>query len=283
MTGRVVIPKVGLYRTPTHSYHWNGGPAMPGVTSVIGKIDKSGPLINWAKGATADAALSDLPGLVKMATERGPAVAKAYLTAFSTAQSDKAKDLGTKVHGYAEQLARGEEPDIDDDAMDYVHAYERFRADWSPDFKSLEHYVANLRYGYGGTFDFIAVVDGKMTLADIKTGKGHYTETRLQLAALGNAEFLGMPDDPRRYPLPAFEQYAVVHVRPGTYPDGYQLYRVDLNELDFSAFLGALAVYRWAQQQPTKGEPMPPPMQTLQALEDSLRAISTAISNVNAA
>jgi hypothetical protein len=270
---RSVIPSVGLYRTPTHAYHWNGGPAMPGVTSVIGKIDKSGPLIAWAKGVTADAALNDLPLLAAMAADKGAAVAKAYLTAHATGESDAAKALGTKVHTAYEALARGETVDLAPEHLDYVHAYGRFRQDWQPEYLSLEHYVANLHWGYGGTFDFIARIDGKVTLGDYKTGKGHYTETRLQLAGLGHAEFLGMPNDPRQYPLPAFEQYVVLHVRPGAYPDGYQLYRVDLTHRDFQAFLGALAVYRWAQQQPTKGEPMPPPGDLIHELEESLKDV----------
>lgn len=270
-----LIPSVGLYRSEKHVYHWEGGPGMPGVTSVIAKIDKSGPLIAWAKGVTADAALADLEGLSKMAAERGPAVAKAYLTAHATGESDAAKYLGSSVHRLAEQLTRGEEVDIPPEELDYIDAYNRFRNDWSPDFRSLEHYVANLRWGYGGTFDFLAMIDGKMTLGDLKTGKGHYVETRLQLSALGHAEFLGMPNDPKKYTLPPIEQYVVLHVRPGAYPDGYQLYRLDLTDRDWNAFLGALAIYRWAQQRPTKGEPLLAPGTELKQLEDSLEALSS--------
>lgn len=273
-----LIPSVGLYRTDNHLYHWAGGPAMPGVTSVIGKIDKSAPLIAWAKGVTADAALADLAGLTAMAAERGPAVAKAFLTAHATGESDAAKHLGSSVHRLAEQLTRGEEVDVPAEQLGYIDAYNRFRNDWAPEFKSLEHYVANLRWGYGGTFDFIAVIDGKMTLGDLKTGKGHYVETRLQLSALGHAEFLGLPGDPTKYELPAFEQYVVLHVRPGAYPDGYQLYRVDLTTHDWTAFLGALAIHRWAQMRPTKGEPVLPPATEIAGLEESLAALMPALT-----
>jgi len=275
-------PSVGLIRNDKHFYRWADGPWMPGVTSVISKIDKSGPLIAWAKGVTADAALNDLPLLAAMAADKGAAVAKAYLTAHATGESDAAKALGTRVHTAYEALVRGEIVDLAPEHLDYIHAYGRFRTAWAPEYLSLEHYVANLRWGYGGTFDFIARLDlgdgPKVTLGDYKTGKGHYIETRLQLAALGNAEFLGLPGDPRQYPLPPIEQYVVLHVRPGLYPDGYQLYRVDLTHRDFQAFLGALAVYRWAQQQPTKGEPMPPPGDLIHELEESLKDVERTLT-----
>ena len=247
---------VGLQRSSNHLYRWGDGPWLPGVTSVIKKVDKSEVLIRWAKGITADAALADLPTLTAMVAEKGEAVAKAYLTAHATGINDAAKNLGTRIHSAAEAVARGEDPGVAPEHLLYLDAYRRFLADWQPEFKSLEHYVANLTQGYGGTFDFIANLDGKMTLGDLKTGKAHYIETRLQLSALGHAEFLGIPGDPRQYPLPAFEQYVVLHVRPEAYERGYQLYRVDLTSADWEAFLGALAIYRWDRQRPSKGDPL---------------------------
>ena len=235
---------------------------MPGVTSVISKVDKSGPLIGWAKGVTADAALNNLDTLSTMVGEKGRAVTKSWLTAHATAESDAAKDLGTRIHILAEQISRGAEPDVSELEWPYIRAYQQYLADFAPAIRSLEHYVANLTKGYGGTYDFIATLDlgdgPKLTLGDLKTGKGHYTETRLQLAALGAAEFIGLPNDPKQYAMPTIEQYAVLHVRPEAYAKGYQLYRVNVTPADTAAFLGALAIYRWAEAQPSKGEPVQP-------------------------
>jgi hypothetical protein len=147
---------------------------------------------------------------------------------------------------------------MDEDAVPFVAAYRRFKAEVNPTFKSLEQYTCNLSLGYGGTFDFLAVMDGKLTLGDTKTGKGVYEETRLQLAGLGMAEFIGRPNDPKRYRMPKVEQYVVLHVRPEAYAKGYQLYRVNVNEADREAFRGALSIYRWAEQRPSKGEPYAP-------------------------
>lgn len=250
------VPSVGLWRDDLHRYYWNGVRIGPGITSVIAKVDKSGPLIGWAKGVTADAALANLDELALMRAEKGPAIAKAWLTAHATAESDSAKSLGTTIHLAAEQMARGAVPDLAPDHLPWAAAYARFMEDWQPEYRSLERFVANLELGYGGTFDFIAVLDGKLTLCDLKTGKGVYAETRLQLAALGLAEFIGLPNDPKQYLMPKIEQYAILHVRPDAYSRGYSLLRVDVNEADWSAFRGALAIYHWAEQRPSNGEVM---------------------------
>lgn len=255
-----VMASVGLWRDDAHRYYWNGQRIGPGITSVISKIDKSGPLIGWAKGVTADAALNNLDALRAMVDSDGRAVTKAWLTAHATAESDSAKDLGTKVHLAAEQISRGAVPDLAPEHVPYAIAYQRFLDDWRPEMKSLERYVANDTLGYGGTFDWLAKLDlgegPKWTLGDNKSGKGVYPETRCQLAALGHAEYIGMPNDPKRYPLPKVEQYAVLHLRPDAYSRGYQLYRVTVNDADWRAFQGALAIYQWDEQRPSKGEPM---------------------------
>lgn len=258
-------PTVGLWRDDKHRYYARypdkpeaSGRAMPGVTSVISKIDKSGPLIAWAKGVTADAALANLDRLSGMVKEDGLAPTKSWLTAHATAESDRAKDLGTRVHLLAEQISRGADPTLDEIEAPFVEAYRRYLVDHQPQYKSLEQFTCNLALGYGGTFDFLAVIDDKLTLGDVKTGKGVYPETRIQLAALGMAEFIGRPNDPKRYRMPKVEQYVILHVRPEAYAKGYQLYRVNVNEADREAFRGALSIYRWAEQRPSKGEPYAP-------------------------
>ena len=133
----------GLIRSDDHKYRFGDGPWLPGVTSIIAKVDKSGPLIGWAKGVTADAALDNLDRIVAMVASDGRAPTRAWLTAHATAESDSAKDLGTKVHLAAEQIARGAVPEIAAEHMPWVHAYQRFLEDWQPEFKSIERFVCN--------------------------------------------------------------------------------------------------------------------------------------------
>ena len=251
------IEKVGTWRSSDHHYSVDGGPWIPGITSIIrAGIDKSNFLLPWGKGLTADAALDNIEKLRAMLDDVGRAPAKAWLMQAADAQSDAAAKLGTQIHDLTEQFDRGQTPDVAPELMPWVEAYHRFLEDWKPVFKSRERYVVNLEQGYAGTYDSICVLGGKLTMMDLKTGKSHYAESRLQLVALGRAEFIGVSGDPKRYPMPAIEQHAILHVRPDAYERGYQLYRLDVNESDWRAFLGALAVYRWSQQRPSKGEPM---------------------------
>src|SRR5688572_22152406 len=143
----MTVPTVGLYRTDAHRYHWNRGPAMPGATTSIGKVDQSGPLIGWAKSVTPDAALNNLDGLSEMMTTDGRAVTRSWLTAHATAESDAAKDLGTRIHLLAEQISRGAEPEVSELEWPFVRAYQQYLEDFAPEFRkgksSLERYVAN--------------------------------------------------------------------------------------------------------------------------------------------
>src|SRR5208282_6385084 len=56
-------------------------------------------------------------------------------------------------------------------------------------FKPLmvEFTVVSKKYGYAGTADLLAEVDGVLTLVDWKTGKAVYKEAHLQNAAYRNA------------------------------------------------------------------------------------------------
>ena len=47
----------------------------------------------------------------------------------------------------------------------------------------LEQSMVSEVYQYGGRFDFVGKVNGFLTLADFKTGKGIYPEFFYQLAA----------------------------------------------------------------------------------------------------
>ena len=75
----------------------------------------------------------------------------------------------------------------------------RFLEVLSPEFKSRERFVAKLVHGYAGTYDFLAVFDGKMTLGDLKTGMAHFPESRLLLSGLSHAEFFVVEGDARKY------------------------------------------------------------------------------------
>lgn len=247
------IGSVGLWRTSDHRYYWSEKPGevvgpLTSVTTAMKAVDKSGPLIGWAKRVTAEAAVTNAAMLQQMIATGGQKAAVDWLKALPGYKRDSAADLGTRVHILAEQIANGGHPEMTDEEAPFVTAYRCFLDDYKPTFLRVEAMVCNLTHGYAGTLDFLAVIDGATTLGDIKTGSGAYAETAIQLSALANGEFLGWPGDPRKHPLPHIEQHVVLHLRPDLYPDtGYRLIPYKVTPDTFWRFLEAKGMWEWLQ------------------------------------
>jgi hypothetical protein len=59
-----------ITRSADHRYTYEGI-TYPGVTTILGSLDKSGPLMGWAARETATAAVRLLPELPKMLETAG--------------------------------------------------------------------------------------------------------------------------------------------------------------------------------------------------------------------
>jgi hypothetical protein len=244
---------LGLTRDAAHVYTWNDGAKLygplPSVTTVNRILDKSGPLVGWAKRETAACAIRNLDMLVRMRDAGGDVAAADWLKRIPDFQRDSAADVGTRVHRLVEQLDQGAEPEVTAEEAPFVAAYRRFLAAYRPRFMAVEEMVCSLRHGYGGT------LDGQTWLLDVKTGSGLYPETALQLAAYGAADFIGRPGVAKRFRLPRVSRYGVIHVR----PEGARLIEYLVDRGTFSAFLDARRLFAW-QQGPGKsviGDPVP--------------------------
>lgn len=247
------LATIGLARDEVHRYYWNGAGPIASVTTVIGVVDKSGPLIGWAKRTTAEAAVDNaaaIPGWVEMAGRDG---AVSLLTKAASVKRDRAADAGTAVHGYAEAISRGIDVEVPEDYAPFVAVYRRFLADFSPAFLAAEEMVCSLKHGYAGTLDAICTIAGETWLLDYKTSKGVYPETALQLAAYGAADFIGRPGVARKFAIPKVDQYGVLHLR----PEGYELVPFSIAGA-FKAFLAAKALYAYRQEPSPVGLPIGP-------------------------
>jgi hypothetical protein len=235
----------GLTRDDKHRYRWNDGPLVPGVTTVQGMKDKSGPLVGWAKREVAACAVRNLGMLNTMVTTGGPASAETWLAGLPDYQRDSSADLGSSVHQLAEQIALGQSPVINEAEAPFIEAFQRdFLERYRPDFRAVEFMVYSERYQYGGTGDAVCVIDGVTWLIDYKTGKGIYPEAALQLAGLQWADWIGLPGDPKKYRIPKADRFGIVHVR----PEGARLIPFDVGAEDFDAFLACRRIYRWVQE-----------------------------------
>ncbi len=239
-----VITPVGLSRDKAHRYFWNGQGPLTSITTAIKALDKSGPLVAWSKRETAACAVRNVDMLATLVQTGGPQAAIDWLKRIPDYQRDSAADLGTRVHALAESIELGHDPDIASDEAPYVAAYRQWRADYSPIVHASEYLVCSLTHGYAGTGDLNVTLAGTRWALDIKTSKGTYPETGLQLAAAVNAEFAGRPGDPNQYTVPPADRCGVLHLRPdGTY--GLVPYAVTPDT--FRAFLTALDLWRWLQ------------------------------------
>jgi hypothetical protein len=238
---------LGLTRTPKHIYTWREGTfdsgPLPGVTSIIGMIDKSGPLVGWAKRETAACAVRNLDMLATMRATGGLAAAVNWLKAIPDYQRNTAADIGTRVHALAESIAKGLPVTMTDEERPFLAAFQRFLDEWKPTYLATEQMVASLTHRYAGTLDAITFMAGDTYILDVKTGTGVYPETSLQLSAYANAEFAGNAGDTTRYTLPRITAHAVLHLR----PEGYEVVPFNVEPRTFEAFLQARALYEWRE------------------------------------
>lgn len=114
-----------------------------------------------------------------------------------------AGNRGSRIHAAIESFIKGDEikhdaqfPDSDGNmaelSADEYRALVKF-AEWDaltrPEYLTTEKTVVSKIFGYAGTLDCLARIDGKTYLIDWKTGKGIYTSYFLQVAALRQAAF----------------------------------------------------------------------------------------------
>jgi len=259
VTSTALVPThPGLWHDAHHRYFYGERGPLPSVTTIIKSLDRSGPLIGWAKRATAECAVRNLDALRTMVETGGKQPAIDWLKSIPDYQRDEAAQMGSLVHRVADQIGRGIEPtDIPAgvDIRPYVTAYQRFLAHTRARILWSEAQVANLTVGYGGTLDVGAELfgDGHATLLDIKTG-GVYAETALQLTGYDNAEFTATEDDPTQVPLPEFKQFGVLNL---TADGQWTLIPYEVGPEDWEAFLACLRLHRWTKDRApwTKGTP----------------------------
>ena len=263
------VPTVGLFRDDRHRYYWNGTGPFPGVTSVIKALDKPA-LIEWAKRETARCAIDNYDFVADLVKRGGPEAAKVWLAKIPDFQRDAAADIGSAVHAIAEAISRQQARGVTGinigslpaEQQPFATAYMRFVLDYQPEFKSLERMVFSETHGYGGTFDSIAVIQGSTYLIDTKTSKSVYEETAMQLSALANADWCGLPGDPKKYRIPKVAKYAVLHIRPDQYARGYRLIEFRVSDADFDAFLACLRLTNWRKEAKPIGESVPRPTES---------------------
>ena len=250
MTRRAATPTVGVHRTARHLYYFNGAGPWPGVTSITRVLDAPA-LTNWKLNQVALSAIENAERLVADREAGKVDAAVKYLTTLSTS----AMDRGSRIHANIEQILRHEPLTVDDRDAPAVEGARAWLNQQATEHGlrpvEVEAFLIHETYGYGGTLDLIAELDGELWLLDWKTGKSVaspsgevYRDHRLQLAAYAQAEFIARPNDETRYPVPAVTRFGIVHVTDG----GTRLYEAAVTARDWVAFRACLNLYGWTKE-----------------------------------
>ena len=163
------------------------------ATTIANSLDDASALVAW-KMRMAAIGLTTRPDIllsISAAQEDKMAVNSLIEDAMQVAGANKAANIGTAIHSFAEQLDLG-------------HDLGAVPAEWLPDVKAYEHATKILnnkfieqfsvldKYKVAGTPDRVVEYKGELFIADIKTGRiDHPSNIAIQLAIYAN----GLPYD----------------------------------------------------------------------------------------
>lgn len=220
-----------------HVYRLDGD-RVPSVTTIIdGGLPKPA-LVRWAARTVAEA-VADQASTVDLVRDLGRDVFVAALAELPFQARRAAGARGTTIHEFADLLVRGEPVSPPDDIADAVAGYARWLDAFGFVAAATERVIGHRVYRYAGRFDVMGWMGGARWLLDVKTSRGVYGDTALQVAAYASAEFMIDPDTGDERPLPHIDRIGVLHVQ----PDATELY--DLGDVGdaFDEFLAARTIY----------------------------------------
>jgi hypothetical protein len=248
--------------------HPRTGDVVPGVTTVLKKLDKPA-VVQWAVDNTAAFAVANVDGLLNRTQEQGYGFLRWYwkrdplagdlsdIRNYSNGVLNDAAELGTLLHDWV--AAEHDDlpfPDVTN-APDYfwemVAEWDRYKSEH--DIKPLYTEVTlwSHEHGYAGTADGIWEIDGKKTLVDLKTSRNTWDEHWMQLASLAACDVMLTEVDGVwvENDMVDFEQLALLHIRPSdTDKNGNPMFPFaelklmpeDEYDVLFKAFKGLLSV-----------------------------------------
>lgn len=177
-----------------HAYS-KDGEGLASVTGITGTINKPA-LIGWAVGECVNYLTEKIkPGisfdevaLVELFSE----AKKAH-----TKSKDKSADIGSLVHDWVRRYINKEnlEMPINEQLRTSINNFLTWEKDHVVKFLASEQVVYSKKYNYCGTFDNNCMVDGELTLIDLKTSSGVYDEMFAQLAGYEQARCEEFPEE----------------------------------------------------------------------------------------
>lgn len=162
------------------------------VTQILGVIDKSGPLTQWAANMTVEYIRAAVrPGLRYDEIQLAQIIDQARFN-FRTV-SKGAKNVGQLAHEWIEAHLRARlrgTPELPLPVNEQARAACGAAAEWIAQHfqaRAMEHRIYSREGDFAGTLDVFGDVDGAPAIVDWKTAGAIYREFRLQTAAYAQA------------------------------------------------------------------------------------------------
>ncbi len=211
--------------------HPHTGDVVPGVTTVLKRLDKPG-ILQWAVDNTAAYAVANVDGLLNRTEEQGFGFLRWYwkrdplkgdlsdIRNYSDGVLNDAAALGTMMHDWvAADHGACPYPDVTDASFffwEMVEQWNEFNAQHEIEPIHSEFTLWNSESGYAGTADGLWKIDGVVTLIDVKTSRNTWDEHWMQLEALRRCDKMLTEVDGEWVETPAIipEKMALFHIRP---------------------------------------------------------------------
>ncbi len=164
-----------------------GGLKVDGVTSVLGVLNKPA-LMYWAVNMT----IAYFKETLKPGKSFDEVQIQSMLNEGKIAhrkKKDAAADFGTMAHNWIEKYIKGEKPAPFTNAIlkNSIDKFLKWESDNKVQFHEVEKMIYSKKHKYAGKFDFLAEIDGKLWIGDIKTSSGIWDEYLFQTAAYRQA------------------------------------------------------------------------------------------------
>ena len=168
---------------------------LPSVTTFLKVIDKSGPLVGWARKDALEKAAEELRAQLQIAApwrdeDQGPWVADVMAGAKDRIYrtKDSAADAGAYAHELIAAILQGGSPLVPNDLRPAVQGAQEMLAAYRLSPVATERLVWHPSQQYAGTIDLVARdADGRLVVVDWKRAKGIYPEHGYQVAAYADA------------------------------------------------------------------------------------------------
>lgn len=152
-----------------HAYRLNGK-LLSGVTTIIDSTSNKSNLIQWAANMAADHIkdrYDDIREDPELLLEIIESARKAHVQ-----KKDKASNKGTDIHALVEDwlvrvIEAGGVDDVPHDPK--IIPFVTWATINNVEFLATEQRLYSETHGYAGTCDFVALIDGKLTIGDLKT------------------------------------------------------------------------------------------------------------------